>query len=286
MKALKIAAIGAIGLATLTACDPPIPQSILIAQAEQSFVSCETGNLTVGFEDGFQDLGLTWQQILSASCPEMTFDVVGVADQADIYISSGGSKCEAFARVPVAFDAAAVVFYLDEAFSLNLSGETIQGIFDGSITSWDDQRIVADNPELPPIALPINVLPAAPTSAIEAMEAWTARLSGREVAFTSLQADDDTLFLDEIFAMQNGDVALVPLSAAQISGSTFAQVIVGEDVALDVVIADQLSAYAATTQFFPVDGEADLNIALDFDSEPAPNPVKMKPTGHTRQCIH
>lgn len=272
MKALKIAAIGTIGLATLTACDPPVPQSILIAQAEQSFISCEPGNLQVGFEDGFADLGLTWQQILSASCADMTFDVVTTNDPADLYVSSGSAKCEPFARVPVAYDAAAVAFYLDEAFALNLSGATIQGIFSGQITSWDDERIVADNPDLPPIALPINVIPQAPSAAIAAMEDWTQKLSSSEVAFSSLEPADNLAYVDQIFSMQNGDVALVPLSAAQMTGSTFAQVIVGQDVNLDVVIADQLTAYAASTQFFPVDGDADINVALDFASEPQPQP--------------
>lgn len=272
MKALKLGALAAISLTTLTACDPPIPQSILISQAEQSFVSCETGNLTVGFEDGFADLGLSWQQFLSGACTDMTFDAVGVTDEADIYLSSGVAKCEAFARVPVAFDAAAVVFYLDEAFALNLSGATIAGIFSGEITSWDDPRIVADNPELPPVAVPINVLPSAPSSAIAAMQAWTSELAGEQTSFGLLQPADDLLFTETIFGMQNGDVGLMPFSAAQITGSTYAQVITGEDVLLDVVIADPLTAFAAATQFRVFDGPSDIDIQLDFESEPLPQP--------------
>ena len=272
MKSLKVAAIAVLGLSTLTACDPPIPQSILVSQAEQSFVSCETGNLTVGFEDGFADLGLSWQQFLAGSCPEMTFDAVGVSDEADIYLSSGAAKCEPFARVPVAFDAAAVVFYLDEAFAVNLSGGTIAGIFSGEITSWDDPRIVADNPELPPVAVPINVLSQAPSSAIAAMQNWATRISGTEASFSLLSPADDILFQDLIFGMQNGDVALMPLSAAQITGATYAQIIVGEDPINDVVLADPLTSYAAATQFRIIDGDANINIALDFDSSPLPQP--------------
>lgn len=272
MKALKIIAIAALGLTTLTACDPPIPQSILISQAEQSFVSCETGNLVVGFEDGFSDLGLSWQQFLSGACTDMTFDTVGVSDEADLYVSSGAAKCEAFARVPVAFDAAAVVFYLDDAFALNLSGATIAGIFSGEITSWDDPRIIADNPDLPPVAVPINVVAEAPSSAIAAMEAWTTQISGAETAFSLLTPADDILFQDTIFAMQNGDVALMPLSAAQVTGSSYAQVIVGNDPLTDVVLADPLTAYAAATQFRLIDGPDEINIALDFDASPMPQP--------------
>lgn len=272
MKPLKVTALAVLGLTTLTACDPPIPQSILISQAEQSFTSCETGNLTVGFEDGFADLGLSWQQFLSGACADMTFDTVGVTDEADIYLSSGASKCEAFARVPVAFDAAAVVFYLDEAFAVNLSGATIAGIFSGEIASWDDPRIVADNPELPPVAVPINVLTQAPSSAIAAMESWAGQISGSQTAFSLLQPADDILFQDIIFGMQNGDVALMPLSAAQITGATYAQVIVGEDPINDVVLADPLTAFAAATQFRVAEGEADLNIAPDFESSPLPQP--------------
>lgn len=272
MKALKVSAIAVLGLTTLTACDPPIPQSILISQAEQSFVSCETGNLTVGFEDGFSDLGLSWQQFLSTACPEMTFETVGVVDEADLYISSGATKCVPFSRVPVAFDAAAVVFYLDEAFALNLSGATIAGIFSGEITSWDDARILADNPDLPPIEVPINVVAEAPSSAITAMEAWSSQISGVATSFGLLTPADDILFQDAIFNMQNGDVALMPLSAAQVTGSTYAQVIVGDDPLNDIVLADPLTAYAAATQFRLSEGTDDINIALDFESSPLPQP--------------
>nr|WP_216658607.1 phosphate ABC transporter substrate-binding protein PstS [Nocardioides sp. zg-1230] len=41
----------------------------------------------------------------------------------------------------------AVIFNLEGVDELNLSPETLAGIFAGDITSWDDEAIVADNPD-------------------------------------------------------------------------------------------------------------------------------------------
>ncbi|CAB4704688.1 MAG: extracellular solute-binding protein [Actinobacteria bacterium] len=50
-------------------------------------------------------------------------------------------------QVPAYVSPIAVVFNLPGIDSLNLSAEVLTGIFDGSITAWDDQAIVADNPD-------------------------------------------------------------------------------------------------------------------------------------------
>lgn len=48
-------------------------------------------------------------------------------------------------QVPAYVSPIAVTFNLPGIDSLNLSADTISGIFDGSITSWDDEAIAADN---------------------------------------------------------------------------------------------------------------------------------------------
>ena len=51
-------------------------------------------------------------------------------------------------EVPAYVSPIAVVYNLDGVDELNLSPETIAGIFDEKITTWDDPAIAADNPDL------------------------------------------------------------------------------------------------------------------------------------------
>jgi phosphate transport system substrate-binding protein len=50
-------------------------------------------------------------------------------------------------ELPNYISAIAVVYNLDGVKDLNLSPATIAGIFDGSITTWNDPKIAADNPD-------------------------------------------------------------------------------------------------------------------------------------------
>ncbi|MEY3561614.1 MAG: hypothetical protein RL068_766 [Actinomycetota bacterium] len=267
---IKAIAIAAIPLGTLTACDPPIPLAVLVAEAEK-VVSCETGELSVAFDDGFADLGLSWQQTLEPACADMKFNQVLIGEEADLYISATlAPRCEAFARVPVAVDAAVVTFYLDEAFTMNLSGSTIDGILSGTITSWDDPAILSDNPDMTPISLPINVVPTSSSALINSMEAWSSRLSGEEVVFDALVADDAANLLDVAFTMTNGDVALLPYSVAAVSGSTFANVLAGPDPIMDAVLPEFATMYAGKTQFEKVSSDLGYELALNPELEPQP----------------
>jgi phosphate transport system substrate-binding protein len=62
-------------------------------------------------------------------------------------------------QIPVYISAIAVVYNLPEVDSLQLSPETLAGIFDQKITNWNDPAIAADNPDanLPDKAItPVN----------------------------------------------------------------------------------------------------------------------------------
>ena len=62
-------------------------------------------------------------------------------------------------QIPVYISAIAVVYNLPEVTELQLSPETVAGIFDQKITTWNDPAIAADNPDadLPDTAItPVN----------------------------------------------------------------------------------------------------------------------------------
>ena len=50
-----------------------------------------------------------------------------------------------FLKVPFALDAAVLVVNIPDVFEIYLSAPTIQGIFLGAITNWNDPLVLADN---------------------------------------------------------------------------------------------------------------------------------------------
>jgi phosphate transport system substrate-binding protein len=268
-KNLRFAALSVVVLSTLTACDPPIPQSILVARAEQEVQCGEPGEVSIYADYGFADLGTTWTEMLSSACPEIATSASEAASAADLVVSSLAAPCEPIASAPVAFDAAAIVFYLDEAFALNLSSATIQGIFSGVITNWSDKAIAADNPEVAFPDLEITVQPESHPAAIEAMQRWTAQLTGQEVAFTKVAPAADVVLSDLYFEFMPGTIALIPMSDALIAGATPANVVKGDG---SIVVPEQQTLYSASTMFGFTEEDAKVTATFDQNIEPHPSP--------------
>jgi phosphate transport system substrate-binding protein len=66
----------------------------------------------------------------------------------DEELTGAKEKCESdIVEVPTYVSPIAVVYNLDGVDDLNLSAETIAGIFAGKIATWDDAAIKADNPD-------------------------------------------------------------------------------------------------------------------------------------------
>jgi phosphate transport system substrate-binding protein len=111
-----------------------------------------------------------WTQSFQAVNPEsqVTYDSVGSGAGREQFLNSGvqfagtdaaltkdeikqsADACQggqAF-DVPIYISPIAVVFHLEGVDDLQLSPETIAGIFAGDITSWDDEAIKKDNPDV------------------------------------------------------------------------------------------------------------------------------------------
>lgn len=104
-------------------------------------------------------------------------------------ITKAESTCGGnFIQVPLYVSPIAVAFNLDGITSLQMKPETIAGIFDQKITSWDDDAIAADNPgvELPDSEItPVNRSDKSGTTenfvdylAGAAPDAWSYEVSG------------------------------------------------------------------------------------------------------------
>lgn len=268
MRKLGLSLIATISLVTLTACDPPIPQSILVEQAERVVQCGDAGEVSMYLDPSFSDLAVTWNESLVAACPNLSIVATDSALDAQIVASIFPAQCEPLASAPIAYDAAAVAFYLDEAFSLNLSGEAIQGIFSGEITNWSASLIAELNPEIDFPDLPINVVPSSNSLLIEAMQRWTGELSGQDKNFDLLRDDSEAIFSDLIFEMPAGSIGLFPLSEASIAGASVANVITPEGI----LLPDQQSIYAASTMFNTETNGQLITAQFESGAVPLPSP--------------
>lgn len=268
MRKLGLSLIATISLVTLTACDPPIPQSILVEQAERVVQCGEPGEVLMYLDPSFSDLAVTWNESLIAACPDLSIAATDSALDAQIVASIFPAQCEPVASAPIAYDAAAVAFYLDEAFSLNLSGEAIQGIFSGQITNWSAPILSELNPEIDFPDLPINVVPNSNSLLIEAMQRWSEELSGQGKDFDLLNDDSEAIFSDLIFEMPAGSVGLFPLSEASIAGASIANIITPEGI----LLPDQQSIYAASTMFSTETNGQLITAQFESGAEPLPSP--------------
>lgn len=268
MRKLKIAAL-AIGVAlSLTACNPPMPASLLVEIAEQT-VQCETGEVTVAVPTAAQDLGPIWQDAMTAACGDMSFSQLAFDQSADILISGDGSeRCEAFARVPFSVDAAVFAVNVADGAAINLDAATIRGILDGSITNWSDPAIAAINPDYELPGTKISLVKQASAADIKAITEWMKTL-GEEFPAGSLTAStvDPQSTLAEL---GDGAIALVPHSEALLYGSVMASMVVGSDVYADVVVPGLDTITSAATQWVVSSDETAVSVKLDPSIAPTP----------------
>lgn len=258
---------------TLTACDPPIPEALLIAAAERQ-VQCEEGSQAIYAEAGYAELTSSWTELMSGQCENMSIELADTIDDADLVMHSDGApSCEAHATAPVGFDAGAITFFLDAAIALNLSPEVIAGIFDGTIEYWSDPELAPLNPEIEFEDIPIQVVPEAPQAAIDALRAWITELTGEEPSLSLLEPADGTYWSDSISLMENGQIGLFPYSEVAYIGALYAGVAYeDEEGTLQVLQPSAQTVYVASTRWVVEKTELGLDSSFDPAVEAQPFP--------------
>jgi ABC-type phosphate transport system substrate-binding protein len=273
-KTLRVATL-ALGITLgLTACDPPMPASLLVAQAELE-VQCEEGNASLSVPEAISDLGFTWSDSLSYGCENMTISLDDPATSDTALIISEASllpeTCKPFAQIPVAVDAAVLVVNIPDVYEIYLSPEQILGIFDGSISSWSDPALAINNegyvfPELP-IILPTE----ATASAKASLSDWINRLSGKKLDLSSIA---DLTGTSEIFLAapeQEGSVSIASYSSALYSGSPMAYVVTESGNIESTIIPDSSTIGSAASQVVSVSDGEKVSFVLDPSIEPVPD---------------
>jgi len=179
-------------------------------------------------------------------------------------------------QIPVYISAIAVVYNLPEVDSLQLSPETLAGIFDQKITNWNDPAIAALNPDatLPDLAVtPVHRADdSGPTENFTdylfqtAGDVWTSEPDG-VWPLSSGEAAQGTSGVVSAVAGGNGTIGYADASRAAEEGLSTAAIQVGDEF-----VEYSPEAAAAIVDASPLEegrGEGDLAIELQRTSEEA-----------------
>ncbi|MGY1740865.1 MULTISPECIES: phosphate ABC transporter substrate-binding protein PstS [unclassified Blastococcus] len=164
----------------------------------------------------------------------------------------------------------AVIFNLEGVDELNLTAETIAGIFSGTITTWNDPAIAADNPDatLPDTAItPVHRADDSGTTENftdylhqAAPEAWTAEPDG-VWPLQGGEAANGTSGVVEVVTSTAGAVTYADASRAGDLG--VANVAVGGDF-----VAPSADAAAAVVENSPaVEGRGEYDFAIEVNRQ-------------------
>ena len=271
-KVLAIATAMAISL-TLTACDPPMPDSLLISQAELQ-VQCETGDVSLSLPEAITDVGFNWSDSLTFGCTDMTITTTDeLSTDSNLVVGESSliaARCEAFEQVPIALDAAVLVVNIPDIFEVFLDPTQIVGIFNGTITSWADPALVVNNEGYSFPDIPIVLPTQATVSAKQALAEWIGRLAGEPLVLDSVADAVDVTDVELSMPMEDGEIAIASFSAATYMGSTIAAILTTPGDYESLLYADNGSISSAGTQLVATTGATGLELVLDPAIEPTP----------------
>ena len=267
----QLSVIGmALGLTlALTACDPPMPEDVKITLAEK-VVRCANGAGELAVPESIADLNQGWADSLAASCESMQLIPVEKLNKETTLVAAPAapsSELKPFLSVPFALDAAVLVVNIPDVFDINLSAPTIIGIFDGSVTKWNDEAILADNDglELPDLNI---VLPKQAGVAEKlALASWIERLSGKKL---DLSAIADAKVSDSELALPTaeGAISIASYSSALLNGSSFAAILGKPADTSTAVLAATETIFSASTQLVVDEKATELNLVINSKVKP------------------
>jgi hypothetical protein len=274
-KSFKLAAALLLVSPLLTACDPPMPPEALAALAEASF-TCVEGDVPAYFSEEVSDGAPFLAENLALNCPGMSYSIVDGA-MADLVASSSaqaGPGGSAYATVPYAIESGVFVITSSSGASALFSPATIQGILDGSITTWDAPQILDDNAGVAPLEGPLTLVNVSQKDAVSALEVWYQHYSGKALSH-SFDARESVTVAD-FENLPEGSIAFIPgavftaLSNVAMVTPAAASLLVDAEKFPFGATPDMMSIQTAASQWKTTKTETSVTVALDFAAKPVP----------------
>jgi hypothetical protein len=214
---------------------------------------------------------------MTGNCTAMTATPVGVGEAAQIFIDSSApaaTVCDATYTTPYALDAAVLSITLEQSAGVVLSPTSVAGIFNGTIKTWDDPKLAADNQGEPVGTGPISVLPITDAKALKAFSAWYQHLTGKPFTATDIKAKRN-LSVEDLGTLEEGTIALLPYSTFT-AYSVYAEVIplaaniLADKTVAEGVMADASAFISAGTQLKLTKTDAGITVKMDYSAKPVP----------------
>jgi hypothetical protein len=264
-----IALSGAI-LATLTACDPPMPDSLRVELAERTVV-CPEAPVDVVATEAVLDVSSFWNDSITNACG-VGLNLVEESTSGIEFSDHGFFKCEPFLTVPIALDAAVITFVLGENYELTFDAPTLAGILSGEITNWSDPAIVALNEFAILEDQEIIIAPTALAPARDALEKWLETETGTDLDLSYI-ADEQGLESEAIYALGEGELRITGFSSTLTTGYSLANIATIPGDLASVVVPDARLIQTAGTQLdFEKDTEAQM-VTFSYNRENEVKPL-------------
>jgi hypothetical protein len=275
IKSVKLAAALLLLSPMLTACDPPMPPEALAALAEASF-TCVEGDVPAYFSEEVAEGAPFLAENLAMNCPGMSYTIVD-GSLAELVASSSqqsGPGGSAYATVPYAVESGVFVITSSAGASAVFGPATIQGILDGSITSWDAPQILEDNAGQAPLEGPLTFVNVAQQDAVSALEVWYQHYSGKELSHNL--DERATVTLADYENLPEGSVAFMPgavftaLSNVAMVTPAAASLVVDAEKYPFGATPDMMAIQTAASQWKVKKTDTSVTVTLDFSAKPVP----------------
>lgn len=248
-----------------------------------------TGTLNAGGASSQESAVAAWKKAFQTENPETTinYDPVGSGGGREQFIAGGLSlagsdayldddelaaakaQCKSdIVEVPVYVSPIAVLFNLPGVTELNLTAETVGGIFEGKIKKWDDAKIAADNPDAKLPSTDISPVHRSDDSGTTenftdyldqaSNGVWTGG-ADKVWPIKSGEAAEGTSGV--VSAVTNGEGTIGYADASQAGDLTVAKIKVGDEF----VAYTPEAASAVLDASKPVEGRDATDIALEID---------------------
>lgn len=302
IRGIVLASFAGLSVALIAGCTPPMPPDVLAARAEAQ-IECGSGNLEVAtpgqFTGAMDSVGLA----LNSVCPEQTTTEVSIDTLALVKLSErtptqqditdfNNASCpnDEVIVIPAFAYPVTLAYNVIGLEGLVFTPETVAGILNGTVTSWEDPLIANENPDYDLTLLPdISLMSMeTPDGSIEAMttwltqqipNVWTPGVTGTLDAGQKFATQED--LLAEMLAVE-GSIAVLPIFTAftnllatanlpvkgtDANGVEIDTVVTTDDVQLykvgsgatTVTVAEDGSIFASpAVGGFPIEGNFDL----------------------------